>query len=186
MNVKIRENLQNVKDLKCLEDLFYFQAKEKSLKLTSIKCMIRISLTKFNKLLYKNASSITNNDIKKWYNNYLKLAEEKNYYPINVKKTIALMKNLLTLGIKKNIVNETLDLDILDNSFLKDNKNALLNENYLTEEEMKFTLSKIDELSRNFLINKEEIKFIISFLFYTGLRVNEFTALKISDFEIEK
>lgn len=63
--------------------------------------MISVSLTKFDKLLYKNASSITNNDIKKWYNNYLKLAEEKNYYPINVKKTIALMKNLLTLGIKK-------------------------------------------------------------------------------------
>lgn len=48
---------------------------------------------------------------------------------------------------------------------------------------MKFILNKIDELNHELLINKDEFKFIISFLFYTGLRANEFTVLKISDFK---
>lgn len=89
-----------------------------------------------------------------------------------MKKTISLRKNLLILRIKKNIIDKSINLEVLDNS-------------YLTEEEMKFILNKIDELNHELLINKDEFKFIISFLFYTGLRANEFTALKISDFKKE-
>lgn len=143
----------------------------------------------FSEIKNKDISEINNNLLLKWRNGVHRFVKIGKIKDNRFNRILEIMRSLLDVAKSLNLLKDN-QYDSLILNRIKEDKSVslkLLN-NYITQEELKLFVEGIQSLESTFFITIPQNTFIfmVKFLYYTGLRINEARAVKVEDFIIDR
>lgn len=192
LELKVRERMRQIDVIleegiiltskKCdFDTLFMEYSKECGWSAYTHKKQYQRYIKYFDEFRNSNIANIKDSDIKNWYVWILEQPFQKHY----ANKLFRIMKGCIRIAYVSGFLNRKIDLSYIDSKSVRkeSKKNPLSDGNYITKKDLNLICDKVDLIpnNRGSRINKNDFKFIIKFLFYTGCRINEARAIKIKN-----
>lgn len=142
----------------------------------------------FSEIKNKDISEINNSLLLKWRNGVHRFVKIGKIKDNRFNRILEIMRSLLDVVKSLNLFNNN-QYDTLILNRIKEDKSVslkLLN-NYITQDELKLFVEGIQLESTFFsTIPQNTFIFMVKFLYYTGLRINEARVVKVEDFIIDR